>query len=609
MLGEHRMFLKSLQWRLVAFFCIVTFCLIIPISFLLNKSVEYTYYDIFIQDIQRVFKGWDVTSSNPSLMEIQNGIRNNPNVFYIMGENRSYTIVGRKDNTIYFSSDPSYDEMSNGKFLNGLLQSENFLKGLAGTGDGDNNRLVRYDNRDFFDYAKPIGDYVLYIRFYKDEWQRTINVFNRIIFSSLLFALTFAIILGYLLSKTITVPIVRLMHKAESIARGDFSQVLEVKSDDEIGKLTEAFNYMSKNLRDTLAEISSEKNKIETILNYMTDGVVAFNKKGEVIHTNPAFIEMVGEENFEESFNDYTRRLGLDFTIEDIMQQKTINGKEFDIEIGDRAARIYFAVFEEKDGEPGGIIAVVQDVTRQMKLEKMRREFVANVSHELRTPLTSIKSYSETLLDGALEDPVMSRKFLSVINTEADRMTRLVKDLLQLSSHDNNQAKLNIQKIYLTEIVKNCVEKMRIEADGKNQILEYHAGSEIPVVHADRDRIEQVIVNLLSNAIKYTPAGGKIVVDLGVLPEEVFIKIVDTGIGIPEEDIPRIFERFYRVDKARSREMGGTGLGLSIAKEIVEAHSGQITIESQLGKGTEVMVKLPIRNKDNDIFNEGVIQS
>jgi hypothetical protein len=179
------MFVRSLQWRLVAFFCIVAICLIIPMSLFLNKNVEKSYYDMFKQDIQRVFKGWDVTSKNPSLEEIQRGIRENPNIFYIMGEYRSYTIVGRKDNVIYYSSDQSYDEVREGKFLNGLLQSANFIKGMAGSEDGDSNRLEHYDGREFFDYSKPIGDYVLYIRYYKDEWQKTINVFNKIIFSLL----------------------------------------------------------------------------------------------------------------------------------------------------------------------------------------------------------------------------------------------------------------------------------------------------------------------------------------------------------------------------------------------------------------------------------------
>lgn len=589
------MFVRSLQWRLVAFFCVVAICLIIPMGFFLNKSVEDSYYDIFRKDIQRVFKAWDVTGNNPSLEEIQRGIRDNPNIFYIMGENRSYTIVEKRNNSICFSSDQSYDEVSKGKFLNGLLKSENFLRSMASFEDGQNSRLVSYNDRDFFDYAKPIGDYVLYIRYYKDEWQNTIDVFNRIILSSILIALIFAFVLGYLLSKTITVPIVGIMHKAENIANGDFSQKLEVKSDDEIGKLTETFNYMSKNLKDTLAQISSEKNKIETILNYMTDGVIAFNIKGEIIHTNPASVELLGKEIYEGNFNEYAKKYGLDFTIEDVMYLKTINSKEINIDFTDKAIRVYFAVFSDESGQPDGIIAVMQDVTEQRKLENMRREFVANVSHELRTPLTSIKSYSETLLEGAVEEPEMSMRFLKVINSEADRMTRLVKDLLQLSSHDNQKTILNMQEICIAGVTKNCIEKMRIEVEDKDQIIECYTIGDIPRILADQDRIEQVILNLLSNAIKYTPIKGKINVYVGILFSEIYVKVSDTGIGIPEEDIPRIFERFYRVDKARSREMGGTGLGLSIAKDIIEAHSGKIIITSKLGKGTEVTVKLPIK--------------
>lgn len=218
---------------------------------------------------------------------------------------------------------------------------------------------------------------------------------------------------------------------------------------------------------------------------------------------------------------------------------------------------------------------------------------MANVSHELRTPITSIKSYTETLLDGAMEDPETSKRFLSVIDSEADRMTRLVKDLLQLSRLDNQQMNWKMEKVFLDTIVKTIVERMQIEAQRKHQKLESYVIGDIPAINADKDRLEQVIVNLISNAIKYTPEHGEITVYVGIIYNDIYVKVTDTGIGIPKESLPRVFERFYRVDKARSRDMGGTGLGLSIAKEIVQAHGGTISISSEMGKGTEVTVKLP----------------
>jgi two-component system sensor histidine kinase VicK len=259
-----------------------------------------------------------------------------------------------------------------------------------------------------------------------------------------------------------------------------------------------------------------------------------------------------------------------------------------------KTIKVYFAVFTDEAKNPEGIIAVLQDITEQQRLENMRKEFVANVSHELRTPLTSIKSYSETLLDGALEDREIAEKFLGVINAEADRMTRLVKDLLQLSRLDNQQLKWNFEEISLVELVKNTVERMELEARTRRQTLECFVLGDIPYIEADYGRIEQVVFNVLGNAIKYTPEDGKVTVYVGKIYNDVYFKVTDTGIGIPESDLPRIFERFYRVDKARSREMGGTGLGLAIAKEIVEAHAGIITITSQPGTGTEVTVRLPV---------------
>jgi len=237
---------------------------------------------------------------------------------------------------------------------------------------------------------------------------------------------------------------------------------------------------------------------------------------------------------------------------------------------------------------------ILQDITKQQKLDDMRKEFVANVSHELRTPLTSVKSYSETLLDGAMEDPQICKEFLSVINSEADRMTRLVKDLLQLSKQDNRQMQYNMQEIDFVELVKNCAERIKLSAQEKSQVIETFVIGQVPPIMADRDRLEQLMINIIGNAIKYTPDEGKITIYIGIMYNQVYVKVVDTGIGIPEKDLERIFERFYRVDKARSRQMGGTGLGLSIAKEIVEAHGGTITAASEIDKGTEITVKLPV---------------
>ena len=231
-----------------------------------------------------------------------------------------------------------------------------------------------------------------------------------------------------------------------------------------------------------------------------------------------------------------------------------------------------------------------------------RREFVANVSHELRTPLTTIKSYSETIQAYAASEE--EKKFLDVIIREVDRMTRIVKDLLTLSSLDSNKFTANFEYCSLDELLREVVDKMSMDALRHKHIIEYFPSTSIPDIYADRDRIEQVITNIVSNAIKYTPDGGNIQMFAGCLYNEVYIKIKDNGIGINKEDLPRVFERFYRVDKARSREHGGTGLGLAIAKNFVELHGGTIKITSKAGKGTEVLIKLPIPKKEEEGENE-----
>ena len=597
------MFLKSLQWRLVSFFCLISFCLTITIGFTLNRQVENQYYNNFISDIKGGFNNWSIKDKNPTSDEILNELKTkgNASLFYIIGNTRSYTLAKKSTGEYIGGSEPYFEEVGKEKAWSELLKSDNFVAAMKDK-TGDVKKLSSSYGDEFFDYAVPIGDYILYFRYYKKAWETVIEDFNKIILVSLSLALIIAFIAGYMLSKTITAPIVRLMHKARSIAAGDFEQLQEVDADDEIGKLTESFNYMATSLKNTLAEISSEKNKIETVLNYLNDGVIAFNLKGEIIHMNPVSKKMLGEINISNNFKDFAERYNFDFSIEEVIYLNSSKTREMNISIDDKVVRVYFAIFTDEEKKPEGIIVVLQDITEQHRLDGMRREFVANVSHELRTPLTSIKSYAETLMDGAIEDAELSQKFLQVINSETDRMTRIVKDLLQLSKLDNQKMQWKMEELYFVDIVKGITERMQMEAVSKSLKLDCFVLGDIPCIKADRDRIEQVLVNIISNSIKYTPEGGKITVYIGKTYNEVYVKITDTGIGIPEKDIPRIFERFYRVDKARSRDLGGTGLGLAIAKEIIECHAGTISISSEVGKGTEVVVKLPAVSTDEQVL-------
>jgi len=597
--------------------CIILVC-VVYIG--INIGLQNIYYTSFIDNIDYGYKNWNETKgitelnkemlTNDELLGYFNEKGGDQSYFGVNPVYLNITVIDTSQmNTpsggIIYSSDVRYSENTEkpGDFGAELAKkSVNLMSIWAEGGSSPDKKLspnkelikVSSDNQYFEYIVYPKKNIVFYFTYQNTAWQGILKQFNKLILYSALVAVFLSLLLGYLLSKTITSPIISVMHKAEKIAEGDFDQQLTVKSEDEIGNLTKTFNYMANELKSTLSEISSEKNKVTTILNYMADGVMAFDLKGVAIHTNPAAKKLLGSDIEDKPFREFAKSVGLDVKIENIVYLQESPVSESDTIINDMYVRVYFAVFTDTNKKPGGIIVVLHDVTEQQKLDSMRREFVANVSHELRTPITSIKSYTETLLDGAVEDPETTERFLNVINSEADRMTRLVKDLLQLSRLDNQQMSWKIEKVSLKEIVKNIVSRMQLEAKQKNQKLESFVIGEIPSIDADKDRLEQVIVNLISNALKYTPDNGQITVYVGKLINDIYVKITDTGIGIPSEALGMVFERFYRVDKARSRDLGGTGLGLSIAKEIVEAHGGTINITSEDRKGTEVTVRLPI---------------
>ena len=419
---------------------------------------------------------------------------------------------------------------------------------------------------------------------------------------ALLIGLAISVFFSILLSKTIILPIQSLTTKAGRIAEGDFGQTIEVRSTDEIGKLTNTFNLMASELKNTLTEIQSEKDKSETILLYMTDGVLAFNMKGELIHINPAAKELLNitdtdEITFDVLFGD------TDISIEKVLYLPHFKSAERRIATQTNELNVHFAPFKIND-KSSGLIVVIQDITEQERLDRARREFIANVSHELRTPLTTVKSYTETLVDSAKDNNMeadLFLAFLKIINGETDRMTRLVKDLLLLSKLDCGLKDMPKEYFDLSDMIKSMTSRLAFSANEKKQQLIYEPTNALPLYYGNPDRIEQVLINIVTNAIKYTPQNGIVRITTIHMYNSITVKVKDTGIGIPQKDIEHIFERFYRVDKARSREMGGTGLGLAIAKEIVEAHDGTIEIKSKEGSGTEVVITLPLPKENTDI--------
>ena len=350
-----------------------------------------------------------------------------------------------------------------------------------------------------------------------------------------------------------------------------------------------------------LIEGSESKRKEELDINnriflHMTDGIIAFDMEGKIILINPAAKKLLSISPEDSSFEDVFGKFELDINMEKIIYLENWTSTEERIEVEDRYVNAFFAPFRNENDRPAGVISVLQDITEHVKLDNMRKEFIADVSHELKTPITSIMGYADTLLEGEYDREVQ-QKFLNVIATEARRMAKLVTDLLTLSRYDNNKNQMQKEQFDLGELVKKCHDKLGIEIKKKGHEVNCFVTADVPLVYADKGDVERVVLNILSNSIKYTPDNGKISIYVGFVYNDAYIKILDNGIGIPEEDLSRIFERFYRVDKARTREMGGTCLGLSIAKDLLDKNGGRIDIKSIVGEGTEVVIKVPTKVK------------
>jgi len=586
---------KSISLKIGAMFVLLTISVIILIGTFMTDTTDQYYHDEFYKVNAAVFTD-EYVDTLCSSMQGESGVQSvydSVSAHYVQlgidSFRECYILDGKNGKAI--------DSFASNKELASSLElSPNIISAMSGTvGDAVNSAYS------YMDYAVPLmaGDAVSYIIYIKDtkEESNTVlrNVFT-IIIQALLLGIAISLIFAILLSVTIISPIKSLTQKSKRMASGDFDYTIDVKSPDEIGQLTETFNYMATELKTTLGAIQSEKEKVETIVQYMSDGVIAFDLSGSIIHINPAAKILLGisddaEPVFENVFDtsEISRGQILYFkhfeTVERVIKR---DGKEISA---------YFAPFKTDD-KSGGIVVVLRDITEREKLDKSRRDFVANVSHELRTPLTTVKSYTETLQDSVADgsfDKDMFNSFLGVINSETDRMTRLVKDLLLLSSLDHSMKDMPMDDFDIGLLTQNIVSKLAHSAIDKKQTLTYEPTNQLPLIHGNIDRLEQVITNVITNAIKYTPQNGQILVSTVFIFDSITIKVKDTGIGIPQKDIEHIFERFYRVDKARSREMGGTGLGLAIAKEIVEAHDGTISIKSTAGAGTEVMIKLPVK--------------
>jgi two-component system phosphate regulon sensor histidine kinase PhoR len=419
---------------------------------------------------------------------------------------------------------------------------------------------------------------------------------RRTVAGGAILALVVAVVIGLFVSRRVTRPLRQMEGVARRMAEGDLAQTVPVAGTDEIAELGVALNRTAVALREKIERLGDEQAKVRTILDGMTEGVVALDDRGRLLLLNPSARVMFGAENGAPEgrpFVEVVRQKGL----LDLVGEVRASGApaRHELELGPPVNRVVAARGAPLGLGPvtGGVLLVLHDVTELRRLERVRSEFVANVSHELRTPLTCIKGYLETLLDGALDDRAHARRFLEVAGTHAERLDRLIDDLLELSNIESGRVTLVPKRLDLGEVVAGVAAMFERRTGQSHQTLE----RTVPVglsVQADRDRLVQILVNLVDNAVKFTPEGGRIGIEAGPAGDgRVEIRVSDTGIGIPSTDLPRITERFYRVDKDRSREVGGTGLGLAITKHLVQAHGGELHVESALGQGTTVTFTLP----------------
>ncbi len=591
---------RSLHMKLMLIMTLLIVSLMTVVGAFLVNSVSGFYLNQFYSQMQEVFQNdvefmHDLQSAGADEEDgaerIQQMLRTYTGNLGVDGQTRNYYVLDGTTGAFLAGSVSAGEGGS-------LPTTRNLSSALLGQVGDKSDATLNY-----MDVAIPITrggrDYVIYIKDTKQNVQSLTSQLVILILEALAFGIAISVLLSFLLSKTLITPIQRLTEGAEEVAEGDFSHKIEVDSRDEIGVLTSTFNSMAGQLKNTLQEVESERNKLDTLFLHMTDGVVAFSRRGEIIQSNPAAEEMLGTALPIGGTVDYAQLFGDIASLEAVFDAETefLEGAR---ERDGRSLELLLAPFDRDNPDQAGVLVVIHDVTERNKTEEMRKEFVANVSHELRTPLTNIRSYAETLVDNAGELPAdTERSFLDVILSESDRMTHIVQDLLTLSRFDSGRSELNLAQFSFAEAVESMVNANRMEAQRHSHSLLLDMEPDLPQITADRERITQVMMNVVSNAIKYTPDGGEIRVSAGRTGDRVWLEVQDNGIGIPAGDRGRIFERFYRVDKARSRESGGTGLGLSIAKEIVDQHQGEITALDREGPGLTVRVELPVEGPDH----------
>lgn len=585
--------LKSIRWRFIAIYFTLVLVAMMIVGLFIGNRLEDTQIQSMEEDMIRTASTMLSSTENFSNLTTEAQTQEIQQLLEEWKVNSNYQLYA-----IYNYEDPQIIASVN---VNSLVENREALGYkefdpelilTAFSGD-EAERKIFYQNDRLSEMhvVHPIYDYegeidgIFYIIGNLDNINNLLLDSQRIIINATLVALVGSILLGLLLSTSITGPITDLTKKVGVVAQGNFSQKVEVKSDDEIGQLASMFNFFTDELQETISEMEIERAKLDTIFDYMAEGVIALNVNNELIHANQVASEIL-ELNKEDLSKNKINLSNLNIFNIDYNNKSSLEGV-VSTDIDDRHYNLIYGPYLDDEEIASGIIIVFQDISKEHTLDEIRKDFVANVSHELKTPLTTIKTYTETLLATEI-DRETSNRFLQTIDTETNRMTRLVKDLLELSNIDNKSSKLNLERINIYNLIKNCLAGLEVLKEEKDIKLDLKIQKEDIEITSDRNSLEKIVMNIISNAYKYSNDKGKVVIELMDLKERVKIIIKDQGVGIPYADQKHIFERFYRVEKGRSRKAGGTGLGLSISKELVEKLGGTISIKSKPNIGTEV---------------------
>lgn len=452
---------------------------------------------------------------------------------------------------------------------------------------------------------------VTYVKANLESLYSNINDITVIFVTASFFAAVLVLLITIVISRAITRPIDEMKKQTIRISRGDYSGKVRVYSNDELGQLADAVNNLSVRVEEAQESSEAERRRLDSVLSHMTDGVVATDRRGNIIIMNEAASTLLDQNENDSIGVSILDILDLrsQYTLRDLLE----NQDEVMIDLSDveheQILNAYFSLIQRESGFISGLVCVLHDVTEQQKIERERESFVSNVSHELRTPLTSMKSYIEALNDGAWKDPEVAPGFLKVTQNETERMMRMINDLLNLSRMDSGTSKLQLELVNLNELYSYVLDRfdMMINTDdgsGKKYSIKRDFTKRDLWVELDTDKIVQVIDNIMNNAIKYSPDGGEITCRLLETHKHVILSISDEGLGVPKKDLTHIFDRFFRVDKARSRAQGGTGLGLAISKEVVEMHKGKIWLDSTEGRGSTFYISLPYESYEEDLWDE-----